>query len=97
MNSQRNAAARIGAALLPKYKLILRGYLEAFDAFALDADFGSMANIGHKLKGNAGMFGFPRLADLGAELYSAAEESELARVESAIAKIREHAKRENLA
>ena len=40
-------------------------------------DFPTLQTVGHRLKGNGASFGYPELAELGAELESAAQDGDL--------------------
>ena len=54
------------------YKKVLAKYLQEFEAHLNSPNLKEISNIGHKLRGNAALFGFPKLGYLGKELESAA-------------------------
>lgn len=56
-------------------------------------DFPPMKDIGHRLKGTGGGYGFPIISDLGRELESAAQESDSTRAKHAISQLTEIVKK----
>jgi histidine phosphotransfer protein HptB len=59
--------------LIPQYLANRRAELTLLNNAVTTEDFSTIQNIGHKLKGNAGSYGFFRLTDLGASLEKAAQ------------------------
>ena len=63
--------------LIPQYLANRRAEIILLkDAVALE-DFSMIQNIGHKLKGNAGSYGFSRLTELGSTLEKAGQQRDL--------------------
>ena len=52
-------------------------------------DYLNIDMIGHKLKGNGSLFGFPEISEIGAEMEEAAAQADLARVRKVIARFDE--------
>ena len=58
---------------------------------AIDAeDFDQLESIGHKLKGNAGSYGFHKMSEYGAGIEIAAKSKELAKIKSLVGEFEEH-------
>jgi len=63
--------------LIPQYLANRRAeVIILMDAIALE-DFSIIQNIGHKLKGNAGSYGFSKLTILGSTLEKAGQQRDL--------------------
>lgn len=58
---------------------------------AIDAeDFDQLESIGHKLKGNAGSYGFHKMSEYGAGIEIAAKSKEMAKIKSLVGEFEEH-------
>ena len=53
-------------------------------------DFDQLESIGHKLKGNAGSYGFHEMSEYGAGIEIAAKNKELAKIKSLVGDFEEH-------
>ncbi|MEE2743053.1 MAG: Hpt domain-containing protein [Bdellovibrionota bacterium] len=53
-------------------------------------DFDQLESIGHKLKGNAGSYGFHKMSEYGAGIEIAAKNKELAKIKSLVGDFEEH-------
>lgn len=47
-------------------------------------DFGTIQNLGHRLKGDGGGYGFDRITDIGAQLEQSAKEQDNAKIKEQI-------------
>ncbi len=65
-------AARI-RALIPEYLNQRRQDARTIRSALEKSDFGAIRNLGHKMSGSGGGYGFPRISEIGAALYTAAE------------------------
>ena len=89
--------ATLRAKLLPKYRVILASLLESLArACAGPHDFKGIATVGHQLKGNGSMYGFPELTKLGAELEVAAGREDIGGIDQLNQKIRAFVSRHDL-
>ncbi len=70
--SPDTAAARI-RALIPEYLNQRRQDVSAVRSALEKSDFGAIRNLGHKMSGSGGGYGFPRISEIGAALCAAAE------------------------
>ena len=55
-----------------------------------ESDFAEIQSIGHKLKGNAGSYGFDGLGDIGHGIEKAAKESKLEEIEQLFDDYKKH-------
>lgn len=77
------------APLMPTYLAHRHKDLAALQTAVAESDLAAAGRIGHALKGSGGSYGLQWLTDLGAELETAAEAGDLARVGRAVTALRE--------
>ena len=65
--------------LIQNYLIRRKKELDLCYSLLLSSDFHELLRIGHQLKGNGSMYGFPELSLLGNRLEKAASESDLSR------------------
>lgn len=53
-------------------------------------DFGTLENIGHKLKGNAGGYGFDQMGFFGAMIETGASEKNISKIEQALKELEKY-------
>jgi HPt (histidine-containing phosphotransfer) domain-containing protein len=63
--------------LIPQYLANRRKELDALDSAIAQGDFDLIQSIGHKLKGNAGSYGFDALTTLGDSFEQAGKNRDL--------------------
>lgn len=76
-------------SLAPKYLESRRADLVVLKEALTKQDFTTIGRLGHRMKGNALTFGFPKLGEIGAELEESAENSHLSNAAAALAKMEE--------
>jgi HPt (histidine-containing phosphotransfer) domain-containing protein len=76
--------------LIPQYLINRRLELEALEIALAEKDYDSIQSTGHKLKGNAGSYGFYDLTELGSTLEKAGKEKDLELASTSIHDYREY-------
>jgi len=75
--------------IIPIYLKGRREELEILTEAAAQNDFATLREIGHKLKGSGGSFGFDRISEVGEKLESSAKAQDQPAVMQAIAELRD--------
>lgn len=76
-------AARI-RALIPEYMNQRRQDVLAIRSALEKSDFDAIRHLGHKMSGSGGGYGFPRISEIGAALYTAAESKDAAAIRTQV-------------
>jgi HPt (histidine-containing phosphotransfer) domain-containing protein len=76
--------------LIPQYLANRRLELTALEGALANQDFETIQSTGHKLKGNAGSYGFYELTELGDCLEKAGKEKDLSTAKTALTNYREY-------
>ena len=64
--------------------------INLFKAAIDSEDFDQLESIGHKLKGNAGSYGFDKMSEYGAAIEIAAKNKELEKIKSIVQEFEDH-------
>ena len=74
----------VSAEMLVRYVEHRKRDLKDCAAFLSSHEFQKLEKIGHKLKGNGAMFGYPELSEIGFRLEQAAQAHDLIQLEHSI-------------
>jgi len=64
--------------------------IHLFKAAIDSEDFDQLESIGHKLKGNAGSYGFDKMSEYGAIIEIAAKDKDLEKIKSIVKEFEDH-------
>ncbi|MDH5546635.1 MAG: response regulator [Gammaproteobacteria bacterium] len=78
-------------AMVEKFKLRLRTYLEEMSVCLKQNNIQDLALKSHTIKGLGGSFGFPEVTTLAADLNQYAKQGDLSKMETALSKLRDYA------
>ena len=79
--------------LVPIYLSGRRDELDLLDKAATASDFATLRDIGHKLRGSGGGFGFERISEIGGHLEAAAKVQDLRSARLEVSALRDYLER----
>ena len=77
-------------ALIPNFMQHREEELKELDSLIAQQDYNAIANIGHRLAGNAGSYGFYEMGTMGAALEREAKAHNLTQIKDIAAQLRLH-------
>jgi len=82
--------------LLQIYQRILAGYITSIEIALRQGAFEEIASIAHKMKGNAGLYGFSKLSEMSKFLLEYAEQHKKNELTETFEKIKDYIRNEGI-